>query len=90
MPFFIPVQVLPVQFSGDHIDRTKCRDHVGDHVSLQHLVQPGHGEKAGRAHADAVRTIGSVTDHVETQFAVATLDAQSKCPPPAAGYHGSP
>ena len=64
---------LAVELSADHVDGAEGGDDVGDHLALDHARDGGHRVHAGRAAPDAVRAVGAVGHHVETQLAVGPL-----------------
>src|SRR5580765_1157378 len=67
---------LPIALPADHVHHAECRHNIGDHVTFDHFVKRSHGDKARRAHADAVGPAAAVADDVEAQFAVAAFDRE--------------
>src|SRR5262249_26958875 len=57
-------------FPTDHINHAEGRDDVGNQVSLEHIAERGHAEKARRPHAHPVGSAAAVTDQVKTKFTI--------------------
>jgi len=75
MPFVTSWFNSSIQFGGDHVDAPEHRDHVADHVALDHLGEALVVDEGAGAGADAPGDVFAGADYLVTQFAVAGFDA---------------